>query len=212
MDHTSHIRYPSQTIPARLPRMNRLLILPVLLLTLVLGTPAFSADFQRCVVRDVVVTPLRNPALSADFQKGAAAFDSGDYTTALREWTPLAEQGNADAQSHLGLMYAEGQGLSQIDSEQVLGFWIKKGEIYTGPYPEWVTQNAAPFCLLQLTTSLNGDDLYSEINTSLTYSVQERKGGGGRGCFDSNVASGYKLKIEKNSGLIESTGTYLGAS
>jgi hypothetical protein len=30
---------------------------------------------------------------SADFQKGVAAYQSGDYATALREWTPLAEQG-----------------------------------------------------------------------------------------------------------------------
>ena len=81
-----------------------------------------------------------------------------------------------------------------------------KGGPYILNYLVWFNLNQ------KLTTSLNGDDLYSEINTSLTYSVQERKGGGGRGCFDSNVASGYKLKIEKNSGLIESTGTYLGAS
>ena len=30
---------------------------------------------------------------SQDFQKGYAAYESGDYATALREWTPLAEQG-----------------------------------------------------------------------------------------------------------------------
>ena len=35
---------------------------------------------------------------SADFQKGVAAYQSGDYTTALREWKPLAEQGLASAQ------------------------------------------------------------------------------------------------------------------
>ena len=32
---------------------------------------------------------------SADFQKGLTAYNSGDYATALREWTPLAEQGDA---------------------------------------------------------------------------------------------------------------------
>jgi uncharacterized protein len=31
---------------------------------------------------------------SADFQKGLTAAQSGDYATALREWTPLAKQGN----------------------------------------------------------------------------------------------------------------------
>ena len=34
---------------------------------------------------------------SADFQKGLTAYQSGDYATALREWTPLAEQGDAEA-------------------------------------------------------------------------------------------------------------------
>ena len=50
---------------------------------------------------------------SADFQKGAAAFESGDYATALREWTPLAIQGDAAAQYNLGNMYRKGQGVSQ---------------------------------------------------------------------------------------------------
>ena len=71
--------------------MNRLLILPVLLLTLLVGTPAFSADFQ----------------------KGLTAARSGDYATALREWTPLAKQGNALAQTGLGWMYQKGQGVPQ---------------------------------------------------------------------------------------------------
>ena len=54
----------------------------------------------------------------ADFQKGLtaaqrgdAAFEAGDYATALKEWRPLAEQGDAIAQYYLGLMYATGQGV-----------------------------------------------------------------------------------------------------
>jgi hypothetical protein len=34
---------------------------------------------------------------SADLDQGLTAYKSGDYATALREWTPLAEQGNAGA-------------------------------------------------------------------------------------------------------------------
>ena len=41
---------------------------------------------------------------SADFQKGLSAIDKGDYATALREWRPLAEKGNADVQYNLGLI------------------------------------------------------------------------------------------------------------
>jgi len=49
----------------------------------------------------------------ADFQKGLDAVQRGDYTTALREWKPLAEQGVAFAQYNLGVMYDNGQGVPQ---------------------------------------------------------------------------------------------------
>ena len=45
----------------------------------------------------------------SDFQKGAAAFQSGDYATALREWTPLAEQGYASVQHNLGHYVRKGK-------------------------------------------------------------------------------------------------------
>ncbi len=50
---------------------------------------------------------------SADFQKGLDAAKSGDFATALREWKPLAEQGEVDAQANLGFMYGNGKGVPQ---------------------------------------------------------------------------------------------------
>ena len=49
----------------------------------------------------------------ADLQKGQDAFKKYDYATALKEWTPLAKQGNARAQYSLGWMYDNGQGVPQ---------------------------------------------------------------------------------------------------
>ena len=49
----------------------------------------------------------------ADFNKGVAAAQSGDFGTALHEWTPLAKQGDADAQYSLGVMYEKGRGCCQ---------------------------------------------------------------------------------------------------
>ena len=49
----------------------------------------------------------------ADLQKGFDAVQRHDYATALKEWTPLAEQGHAHAQNHLGLMYHAGLGVPQ---------------------------------------------------------------------------------------------------
>ena len=63
-----------------------------------------------------------NPAFSADYQKGLTAYESGDFATTLREWTPLAEQGDASAQYGLGLMYAEGKGVPQDDETAVKWF------------------------------------------------------------------------------------------
>ena len=53
------------------------------------------------------------PGWGADFDKGLAAAQSGDFETALREWTPLAEQGDANAQFGLGFMYDQGDGVPQ---------------------------------------------------------------------------------------------------
>ena len=56
----------------------------------------------------------------ADYQRGTTAYNRGDYTTALREWAPLAKQGDADAQYNLGLMYnGNGQGVPQDYKEAV---------------------------------------------------------------------------------------------
>jgi len=41
-------------------------------------------------------------AWTADFDKGLAAYEAGDYATALAEWRSLAEQGDSDALRILG--------------------------------------------------------------------------------------------------------------
>jgi len=60
----------------------------------------------------------------ADFQAGMDAYDQGDYATALKEMRPLAEQGHADAQFNLGVMYSNGQGVPQ-DNAQARD-WLQK--------------------------------------------------------------------------------------
>ena len=53
------------------------------------------------------------PAAAGDFQKGLAAYDRGDYATALNVLRPLAKQGHAKAQYYLGAMHATGRGVPQ---------------------------------------------------------------------------------------------------
>ena len=53
---------------------------------------------------------LATPAW-AGFNEGVAAYDRKDYKTALPEWLPLTEPGDASAQYNLGNMHRLGQGV-----------------------------------------------------------------------------------------------------
>ncbi len=78
---------------------------------------------NRILATVFVCLLLATPAW-AGFDEGLAAVKRGDYTTALREWRPLAEQGHAEAQFNLGVMYYIGEGLPQDYAEAVR--WYRK--------------------------------------------------------------------------------------
>ena len=50
---------------------------------------------------------------AADSMKGLDAVMEGDFVTALKEFKPLAEQGDVRAQFNLGVMYYNGDGVPQ---------------------------------------------------------------------------------------------------
>lgn len=62
----------------------------------------------------ILIAPA--PGLAADLEKGLAAYDVGDYATALAECMPLAEAGDATAQFCVGRMYANGFGVMMDDA------------------------------------------------------------------------------------------------
>src|SRR5206468_1661558 len=53
---------------------------------------------------------------ASDLSDGLSAYRRQDYVTALRFLQPLADQGVAAAQFNLGLMYANGRGVSKDDT------------------------------------------------------------------------------------------------
>ncbi|MBN2143302.1 MAG: sel1 repeat family protein [Candidatus Aureabacteria bacterium] len=55
--------------------------------------------------------------VSADYDSGLKAYSNGDFQKALKEWKPLAEQGDAQAQHNLGVMYGKGKGVQKSDAE-----------------------------------------------------------------------------------------------
>ena len=62
---------------------------------------------------------LAGPLAAQDYYKGLAAWQAGDYATALQEWLPLAEQGDVEAQFNLGFFYDSGNGVLQDYAEAV---------------------------------------------------------------------------------------------
>ena len=52
-------------------------------------------------------------AIAGPWEDGMAAYNRGDYVSAFRLFRPLAEQGNARAQTALGVMFRRGQGVSK---------------------------------------------------------------------------------------------------
>jgi len=61
-------------------------------------------------------------AIAGPWEDGMASYNRGDYVPAIRLFRPLAEQGNAKAQSALGLMYRRGQGVARSSVRAFLWF------------------------------------------------------------------------------------------
>lgn len=64
---------------------------------------------------------------AADFEKGLVAYNSGDYEAAFKEWQPLAEQGNADAQFNLAIMYDNGWGVAR-DHRHAANWYLRAAQ------------------------------------------------------------------------------------
>ncbi|NIV17880.1 MAG: sel1 repeat family protein [Woeseiaceae bacterium] len=77
---------------------------------------------MRDVIRFAIVIVLlfmAGVAVGADLKKGLAAYENGDYETAMAECLPLAEEGIAEAQFCVGQMYANGFGVMMDDAAAI---------------------------------------------------------------------------------------------
>ena len=72
----------------------------------------------------IAVLLSASSALAGAFEDCAAAFDRQDYTAALQLCRPLAEQGDARAQTCLSGMYYNGQGIQRDYAEAAK--WARK--------------------------------------------------------------------------------------
>ena len=72
-----------------------------------------GAALVRTLVAACIAIGTMAAAEAETFGKGLSAFNSGDYAGAYSIWLPLAERGDANAQSSLAYLYHEGKGVRQ---------------------------------------------------------------------------------------------------
>ena len=77
---------------------------------------------KRILAAVILALMLTGGAAAGPLEDAVAAYKRGDYATALRLWRPLAEQGNAQAQYNIGIMYESGKGVPQDYAEAVKWF------------------------------------------------------------------------------------------
>ena len=82
------------------------------------GTPGTTETLGALHSPPVASGELCRLLPSTPFQSSSGecrlkAYKAGDYATALKIWTPLADQGFVLAQVHLGLLYGKGEGVIQ---------------------------------------------------------------------------------------------------
>jgi hypothetical protein len=69
-----------------------------------------------------------NAADAQDFEKGLAAARAGDFTAAVSEWRPLADDGHVEAQFNLGAVYEAGLGVPADLAEGASWYALAAGQ------------------------------------------------------------------------------------
>jgi uncharacterized protein len=86
---------------------------------------------MRSCLAFILVLSFIGAARAADadtaFRTGLTAFNEGAYASASAAWVPLAEAGDARAQSGLGFMYYSGRGVPR-DSVRAAAFFTRAAE------------------------------------------------------------------------------------
>lgn len=87
---------------------------------------AFVAALAGLVIATTTV-PVAHADTAGSLAEATAAYQKGDYATALADLRPLAEQGVPEAQHKLGALYVQGNGVRQDYAKAA--FWYRKAAV-----------------------------------------------------------------------------------
>ncbi len=94
---------------------------------LALGPPLVALALLP-VAGPVLAQPApQSAAVASQLNQATAAYERGDYASALRVFRTIAEQGDANAQYNLGVMYDNGRGVPQ-DYAAAMSWWRRAAE------------------------------------------------------------------------------------
>jgi len=74
---------------------------------------AMKPALKHALAAIILVLSLATPVAAGPYEDATAAIERGDHATAARLLRPLADKGVAYAQTLLGFMYANGEGVPQ---------------------------------------------------------------------------------------------------
>ncbi|MGA7534999.1 MAG: hypothetical protein WBW27_24265 [Pseudolabrys sp.] len=83
---------------------------------------------KRAIAAVLLVLSFAEPVASGPLEDADAALKRRDYQTAVRLIRPLAEQGNANAQYNLGVLYDNGLGVPQDKVRAYMWFTLSASQ------------------------------------------------------------------------------------
>jgi len=114
-----------------------------------LACPSFEAMSLNQLSAGATVQSASTEQTRYTFQDGEAAYEVGDFGTALNIWRALAQNGDADAQFRTAIMYGRGEGTDRNDTQSE--YWFRQA-----------TNQGLPAAELNLGVFLINDDRETE--------------------------------------------------
>jgi uncharacterized protein len=85
-----------------------------------------NRTFKAAVAALMLAVGFAGSVAAGPLEEGVAAYDRGDYASAMRLLRPLADQGNANAQYYLGILYYFVMGPKDDAAWAVAESWFRK--------------------------------------------------------------------------------------
>jgi len=84
-------------------------------------------SITRLTIISALFAALMSSSVIAGFEEGIAAYQANNIPLAFKEFSAAAEEGHADSQFNLGLMYEHGIGVDKDEKEAVV--WYRKSAV-----------------------------------------------------------------------------------